>query len=209
MFLFAFLNIFLYRRFLILAVPLAILGVENKESFLFFMLCAAPLVIRDRRDMAAAATLAVCVLSGAVVHILDVVRFKTNPGGAIEFHLFDNMKYYLNPLSLLSTEKVYRMPTYGAYSLVTLLAIAAMVRVARGAFDLQLKRYIALTVGVNLVLVVLFASPGEMRNFSISYPVLILLVAVTIDRSLLGVNMPKRSIAGQSVMTKVGTGFVL
>jgi hypothetical protein len=189
-FLFAFMNVFIYRRFILLAVPLAILGTANKEAFILFMICAAPLLVHGKDDRLGFISLSVSVIAGAIVYYCLIQLFSGNPGSHVKYHMMENIIYYLTPNNLLSTEIVYRMRMFRAYSIVALAALAFLIYFARGYFTPRMKLYAVLTTGLNLPLVLLFCAPGEMRNFSFSYPVLVILIAATIDRLLAGVAAP-------------------
>jgi hypothetical protein len=163
-------------------LPIALLGAFNKESFLFFILATAPLVIRHRRDLAGLIVWLLSLAGSGGVYLAIKTRYAANAGGSVENHLADNLAFYANPLRLLELEVSYAVPLFAGYSIISVGAVAMIAWLARGRIARPLLLHILLAALINVPLLLLFAFPGEMRNLSLLYPALVLAIAAAFDR---------------------------
>jgi hypothetical protein len=165
-----------------LIIPLSIVGAYNKESYLFFVLTLTPLLVTSRRDYVGMAVSLLSLLAAGATYLLVRHLYAGNPGGTVDYQLIDNLKFYVNPLSLLKITVTYGLPYLAGYSLVSVAAIAMTARLGWGRLPVRFKRYVIVATIINAPLGLLFAFPGEMRNLSMLYPSLVLLMACAIDR---------------------------
>src|SRR6185436_12140089 len=77
-----------------------------------------PFLAARVRPLRAMATLAALTVGAGVIYVLISRQFAGNPGEQAEFHLLDNLKFYVNPMHLLASEKTYGLPLFRAYSVV-------------------------------------------------------------------------------------------
>jgi hypothetical protein len=169
-------------RYRWLIVPLTAIATFNKESYLFYLLSISPLLWRGKSDRE---TILICfgsILVAGLTYLVLRAVYAVNPGATAEFHLFSNLMFYLNPLNLLSVETTYGILLFSGYSLVTVLAFTLLISLSLPRFDGRLRAYAITAVIINVSLFLLFAAPGETRNLSLLYPVLVLLIAFAIDR---------------------------
>jgi hypothetical protein len=164
-----------------LIIPLAVVGAYNKESYLFFVLSLAPLLITSRRDYAGMAVWLLSLPAAGLTYLLVRSMYAGNPGGAVEYQLIDNLKFYANPLSLLKITVTYGLPYPAGYSFVSVAAIAVTAILGWRALPDRFRRYAIVAAIINVPLTLLFAFPGEMRNLSLLYPSFVLLMAGAID----------------------------
>jgi hypothetical protein len=162
-------------------IPLAALATWNKESFLFFVPALYPILrYRGGGPRAWVKTLLIGLASGAVYALLRA-RFVHNPGGSIEWHLPDQLDYMLHPLNMLTREKTYGLLMFQAFNplLWALVAVAAW----RGwsLLPRHLRRHALVAALINVPLYLLFCLPGELRNLSMLYPSLLLLLAANLN----------------------------
>jgi len=165
---------------ILLTVPASL----NKESFLFFLITLAPFVIHNRRDWRGVIILCNSIVISGLVYLLNKARFAQNAGGSVDFHLFENLKFYINPVSLFRVDRTYGLIMFAGYSLISLVLISILICIGAQRFNFRLRLYAATAICINMPLYFLFAAPGETRNLSFLYPMLVLLIAGTID----GVN---------------------
>ena len=160
-------------------IPIAALGTWNKETFLLFLVTMYPL-LRRKADRFAPIwqTSALCAVSLAVLVPIRL-HYAHNPasiGGATWMD-------YLNPEHLLwFSDETYGMRMVTAS---TLVPIALMVwTVVRGWKDLPpaVQQHARFATAINLPLYIFFCNPGEMRNLSMLYVVLLLAVAANVNR---------------------------
>jgi hypothetical protein len=161
---------------------LAVVGAYNKESYLFFLLTLAPLVIETRRDWKGALILGGSVFVAGAVYLWVKGQYVHNPGGATEFHLFDNLVYYINPLSLLKGERTYGVNLPAAYSTIFLPMLVIVCVLGWRRIITPMRHYIIAAAVVSAPLFLLFAYPGEIRNLSFLYPALLLFIAGVLER---------------------------
>ena len=165
-----------------LIIPLAVIGADNKESYLFFVASLAPLLITSRRDYAGMAVWLLSLLAAGLTYLLVRSMYAGNPGGTVEYQLIDNLKFYANPLSLLKITVTYGLPYPAGYSLVSVAAIAVTAVLGWRTLPDRFRRHAIVAAIINVPLTLLFAFPGEMRNLSLLYPSLVLLMAGAVDR---------------------------
>jgi len=163
-------------------IPLVALGEWNKETFVLFVITLYPLLRRRiSRIHAVAAISALCCICVAV-HIPIRLHFAHNPGGGGGgWH--DQLQSFMHPAAMLfSTEETYGVR---ALKLSTLLPMALLLwTVLRGWKHLPvfLKRHAQIAAGINIPLYFLFCAPGELRDLSMLYVTILLVLAVNLDQ---------------------------
>ena len=152
-------------------VALALPAALNKETFIFFLPALYPLLRRTLAVKPAAAATAGAILVAGLVNVALKLHFaESGRGGVAEFHVLENLRYYLNPLSYLNAFEM----TYGIigprHVFLGTLLVAAIV-VARGwpAAPVIIRRHLLVAAAINLPLFLLFCAPGELRNLSMLY----------------------------------------
>jgi hypothetical protein len=159
-------------------LPLAALATWNKESFLLFVPALYPLLrARTSRGRSFAATVILCVVSGAVWEGLRI-RYRHNPGVALEFHLPDQLRMLVHPgIPLLSPEETYGLVVVrGVYLLLLAFIVWTACRVWK-RIPAPYRRHAAIAAVINVPLYILFCQPGELRDLSMLYAALALLLA--------------------------------
>lgn len=170
-----------WRGHWLLLIPLSVLATWNKEAFLFFIITLYPLLrVRLSRVTAGLAVVLSLGTSGAT-YLLIRQRFSDNPGGAAEWHLFDALKFYTNPIELLKVEVNYGVLGPKSYGVVALGLIGLIVLKGFSGLPTPLRQHLALALMVNLPLFIMLCYPGEMRNLSMLYLSLGALIASAID----------------------------
>lgn len=162
-------------------IPVAAIGTFNKEPYLVFLLSLAPLVIRSRTDRRGMAFMAAAAGASALVYLALKLRFEGNPGGNMENHLLQNLRFYPNPLSLFQGQIAYGLPMFAGYSIVTAIIVIIVFRRGWSRMDRAVRQSVLLAASLNVPLVLAFSYPGEIRNLSMIFPALVSLIALTID----------------------------
>jgi hypothetical protein len=163
-------------------IPAVALAVWNKESFLFFIPALYPL-LRQRCSRTVALTgIGILSLAGSVVYFLLRMRYQQNPGGTVVWHGIDHIYYICNLRSwrLFETTQGLNIP-----QMFNPLSIALIVWTAwRGWRFLPraIQRHAQIAAIINFPLYFLFCHPGEMRNFSLLYVALLLLLAANLTQ---------------------------
>ena len=162
-------------------VAIAALGTWNKETFLLFLVTLYPLM---RRKASRRATIlgigALCAVSLAVLAPI-YLRFAQNPGGGMEAWWTRQTSFYLHHF-LYATEETYgvRMLSFSTLLPMALIAWTAV----RGWKELPVavRQHAGIAGAINLPLYIFFCNPGELRNLSMLYVVLLLMIAGNINR---------------------------
>jgi len=162
-------------------IPVAALGTWNKESFLFFVLTLYPLI--RRRYSRFVSLLAVSTLAAVCVAAYLPIRihFAHNPGRTVEFHLKDQIDFYLHPFQMDTwIDRTYDL-TFPALSapIPTIFLIWFVCRAWR-LLPLWLKRHAQIAAVINFPLYFFLCQPGEYRDLSLLYISLFLMIAFSI-----------------------------
>ena len=163
-------------------IPLSVLGTWNKESFLFFVVTLYPLLRARMAARQAALTVAVLIVSAAATYVAVRIPFAENPGATVQVHLIGNLLYYIDPSNLLGRDVNYGIKTFSSYSVITLALIALVVARGWPGVSVRIQQHILVAAAINVPLFVLFCAPSEMRNLSMLYMGLVLLLAATVDQ---------------------------
>jgi hypothetical protein len=164
-------------------IPFVLLGTWNKESFLLFLPTLYPLVRMKSSRLVSLLAIAVLCVASASVYLLIKPWFAHNGGGSLEFHLLDQLRQGLNPKTLLAQgEWTYSVPMLRVYS-VYFLALVAWTA-WRGWADLHssIRFHTLIALAINLPLYILFCAVGELRDLSMLYVPLMLLIAANIAK---------------------------
>lgn len=169
---------------LVALVALAGLATWNKESFFFFTPALYPLLRRNLPRPQSAALVAVLLLVCGSVYLALRMRYAGNPGSTVDYQLWDNLRYYVDPGNWLRTESTYGVLLPRGFGIVTVLAFAGIAVNGWARLPPALRGHARVALCINLPLFVLFCSPGEMRNLSMLYPSLLCLLALALDKWL-------------------------
>jgi len=167
-------------------VPVAALGTWNKESFLLFIPTLYP-IFRQRysRFKTLLAVGILCLVCIAVCLPIRL-RFAHNPGGSLETHWRDQAEFFfLHPGHWLYRGSALEN-TYGILlpPVFSLLPLALLVWTAvRGWRKLPrpIQRHAQIAAAINVPLFLVFCAPGELRDLSLLYVALLLLLAANVD----------------------------
>ena len=167
-------------------VPLTALGEWNKETFVLFVLTLYPLLrrrlSRERTIMAIGTLCLVCV----AVYTPIRLHFAHNPGGGGGgWH--DQLRSFLHPAAMLfSTEETYGVRAFKMSTLLPMLLLLWTVLRGWKYLPTYLKRHAQIAAAINIPLYLLFCFPGELRDMSMLYVTLLLIMAYTLDEWIRG-----------------------
>jgi hypothetical protein len=163
-------------------LPVAALATWNKESFLLFVPALYPL-LRQRagRKSAIAATCALALVCGAVYYALKI-RFENNPGVAVELHAADQIRFWVHIGALFTTpEKTYGLLAPRAIYIPTVALIGWTALCGWPRLSKRFRQHALVALAINLPLYFLFCQPGELRDLSMLYVTLIVLLAANLS----------------------------
>jgi hypothetical protein len=159
-------------------LALAGLATWNKEAFFFFTPALYPLLRRNLPRAHAAALAAGLLFVCGCVYLALRMRFAGNPGSTVDYQLWDNLRFYVDPGNWLRTESTYGVLLPRGFGIVSVLAFVGIAVNGWARLPQALRQHALLALAVNVPLFVLFCSPGEMRNLSMLYPSLLGLMAM-------------------------------
>lgn len=163
---------------LLLAIP----ATANKESFFFYCLTLVPLLaVRLPLRTAIAAALGATFVSG-LTYLAIRLAYAGNEGDNAIFQLFDNVLFYLNPLNLFLFDQNYGLPLFKGYGLIVLSWFALLVVYGWREVPRPIHDHLKLAAAINVPLLLLFCAEGEMRNLSMLYVPIVVLMSGALQR---------------------------
>ncbi|MGU3667151.1 hypothetical protein ACLBX9_23425 [Methylobacterium sp. A49B] len=166
-------------------LAVTVLATWSKESFFFFALTAYPL-LRERKSVPmSAAITASCVALAGLTYEVARIRFGANAGDTAEYHLIDQLNYFLSGIFLVKWEITYGVPLPHPFSLPSIIAVTALVAVGWRWVTPAMRQQIAIAAALNVPLFLLFCAPGEARNLSMLFPGLLVMMAAAFQASTL------------------------
>lgn len=179
-------------------VVLAGLATWNKEAFFFFTPALYPLLRRNLPRLQAAGLVGVLLLVCGCVYLTLRMRYAGNPGTTVDYQLWDNLRFYVDPGNWVRTENTYGVLLPRGFSLVSILAFAGIAINGWTRLPLALRQHAQIAMIINVPLFLLFCSPGEMRNLSMLYPSFLCLLALALAKWL-APHAPCQTAAGPQV----------
>jgi hypothetical protein len=163
-------------------LPVAALATWNKESFLLFVPALYPLLRQKASRKSAIVATTVLELVCAAVYYALRIRFENNPGGSVEIHAADQIRFLVHIGALFSSfEKTYGLlaPRVIYIPVLALIGWTAL----RGWRHLPryFKRHALIAMAINVPLYFIFCQPGELRDLSMLYVTLIVLLAANLN----------------------------
>jgi hypothetical protein len=179
-----------YLLLLVLVVPANF----NKESFLFFLPALYPLLRLTLSKLKARLVLLAALCLSAGENLLVRRQFANTAGGAVEFHLRDNLSTYVKNWAYREWELTYGLIGPRGLFIGTIVVVAIIVIRGLGSCPAAIKRHLAYAAMINLPLVLLFGSPGEIRNLAFLFVGFSVLVALAINATLRPQDVQKSSL---------------
>lgn len=150
----------------------------NKESFLLFVPTAYPFLREHFPGRARTLVpIAACMVLAAAVYAIQQLRFSLNPGTSAEFHLPEQLAYFVNPRFLLSWTMAYGFPMPHPLNAIALASGWLLWRLARPRLPAAALPHLRIAAAINVPLFLVFGFPGEVRNLSFLFPSLVLLLS--------------------------------
>jgi len=160
----------------------ALVGTWNKESFLLFLPAVYPFLRQRASRLAAALQVGVLMVFCGIAYLPVRMRFAGNPADASVVPGLDQLNSILHPHDLFfATETTYGLFLWKASTILPMALLVWTVWRAWRKLPLMLQRHAQIAAAINLPLYVLFCAPGELRNLSMLYVVLLLVLATNLE----------------------------
>jgi hypothetical protein len=164
------------------AIPIAILGAWNTESFLFIVLTLYPFIRRKNSRMASIAGVAVLSLICTAIYMYLRHQFAQNPGATAYLQYREQLHFIAHPrLWLFTTQPAYglRVPQLMSFFPGSLL-IWAVWRAWKG-IPVAVRQHAKIAAVINVPLFLLFCGPAEARDLSMLYIALLMVIAANLE----------------------------
>lgn len=122
------------------------------------------------------------VVTAEIINIIVKKTYAANPGGVAIFHLFDNLKEYINPLTYIKFEITYEIIGPKKISVISVIVILTVFFSAWKYCSNLLKKHIIFVACINLPLFLLFCATGELRNLSLFFVSFTVIIGYLIDQ---------------------------
>lgn len=162
-------------------LPVAAIATFNKETFLLFILTLYPFLREDGSKIRAHTFFILQLGIALFVNVWIKTLFLNNQGGTVEFHVMENLKNYLNPISYFQVDDSYGLFAPRGLNIINLLILYILIHISWRNLNFTLKKHALIALVINLPLYFLFCATNEIRNLSFLYITFLFLLAKTID----------------------------
>lgn len=167
-------------RWLLLAI-VTVLATFNKESFLLFAITLFPF-LRKRYDLRASILIEGLLLAiAAAVNLAVKWYFADNPGEVVESQLVSHLLWLLHPGSYFEFEVNYGVPTPKGFNIIHILIVALLARRAWKHFQPAFRKHVYIALAINIPLFLAFCYQGELRNLSMLFIGLLMMIFINIS----------------------------
>ena len=170
------------RGRLLALAALVLVATLNKETFFFVLPALYPLLRGHLGRRQAWCAIALLVLLAGLMNVALKAAYLDASGGALEWHLLTNIQAYLSGNPYFRLETTYGLVGPSRAFVGTLAVLGIVLWRAWPLAPRVVRRHLALCLLVNLPLFLAFCATGELRNLSMAFTGLVLLVAFLIDR---------------------------
>jgi hypothetical protein len=168
-------------------IPIVALGSWNKETFLCFLPTLYPLLRRTGSRKAVVQRMSVLALVSMAVVLPIIWHFAHNPNQDSDLWWQRQLHFLLSAHNLFyATDETYGVRSLAAF---TLLPLGLMVwTVIRGwrLLPRAMQQHAAIAAAINLPIYIVSCNPGELRNLSMLYITLLVLIAVNLNQACEG-----------------------
>lgn len=176
----------------ILLIVMTIFATLNKETFFFFILTLFPVIHYYKSTSKAVIwTLCLVLLSGAINVALKYI-YLLSPGGAFEFHLYDNWDLLTHFTIYKQHDLTYGVPNLsrGSELVLSIIFFILLLTSTWRNIPIFIKNHIRLALIINVPLYFLFCYVGEVRDLSLLYVGIVILMAYLMRQYLSNQQIP-------------------
>ena len=127
-------------------------------------------------------TLGVAIFASAVVYLFIKYIYVINPGASTERHLWANLKNYITPWYYRRSEITYGLISPSGMSFIWIPIAGTIVWRGWGKCSIPVQRHIMMAAAINFPLFLMFAATGELRNLSLLFVGLTILLAKALEQ---------------------------
>lgn len=156
----------------------------NKESFLFFVIALYPFL---RMHYSAKGSVLIELLLVAIAVVINLVvkwYFAGNPGDVVQSQLISHLLWLIQPSSYFEFEVNYGVPTPKGFNIIHILLLVFLIRGAWKYVPPVFNKHLLIALVINVPLFLAFCYQGELRNLSLLFMGLLLIICINISLTL-------------------------
>ena len=158
-------------------IPIAALGTYNKESFILILLTLWPILKWRWGRLFASLQIAGLEILAIAIYWISRVRFSGNPGGTVENHLQGQLSFFLHPVNwIFKLGKVYGIFLPEMMSLIPVAIVVWLTWRGWKEISSVMRQHAIVAASIIFPLFIVLSTPGETRDFSMLYIVLLLVI---------------------------------
>jgi hypothetical protein len=162
-------------------LPVAFLATFNKETYLLILVMLWPILSERYGKIRAAVQVALTLALAVPLDLLVRYHFRNNPGGTVEIHVSDQLAFLVHPGKwLLKFGNAYGVFVPEMLTVIPMVLLALLVRYGWKRMPPSIRQHGIVGLCMNVPLYLAFSNPGEMRDFSILFVVLLILFAANL-----------------------------
>ena len=163
---------------------LTALATYNKESFLLFVITLYPF-LRQRFSLRQTLAIEAVLLAIAVaINIVIKLQYADNIGAPVESQLVSHVLWLLKLSSYFAFEVNYGVPTPKGFNILHFILLGILIRQGWRYVPPAVRQHFWIAFVINLPLFLAFCYEGELRNLSMLYMTLVVLITINISRCL-------------------------
>lgn len=156
----------------------------NKESFLLFLPSLYPILRMHYSLRKSLITLVGAMGISGLLYLFVKDMYAANPGSSIERHLWGNIINYLTPWFYRRWEITYGLISPSGMSFISLAVLSSIVWRGWGTCDNTIQRHVLIAAAINLPMFLIFAATGELRNLSLLFVGMTIILAHALEQSV-------------------------
>lgn len=165
-------------------ILVAALGTWNKESFLFFLLTLYPLLRSHASRRTAWLQFSFPGVVSLAIFLAFHLLFRNNPGSNAEIHFAAQLAYFPQLFRYLPLVKTYGILLPRTENVLWIALLVWTVWLGWRLLPEAFRRHGLWAAAINFPLFVIACYPAELRNLSMMYPTLLLLIGSLIRQGV-------------------------
>lgn len=164
----------------------------NKESFLLYLPSLYPILRMHYSVRKSTIALGVAMLFSGILYLLIKNIYIGNPGVSTEPHFLTNLSNYTDSWYYRRSEFTYGLISPSRMSVISLTVLGAIVWRGWATCSTPIQRHVMIAAAINIPFFLGFAATGELRNLSLVFVGMTILLAHALDQSVRSSQVPRQ-----------------
>ncbi|CAI3931119.1 hypothetical protein [Commensalibacter papalotli (ex Botero et al. 2024)] len=167
-----------------LLVVITILATLNKETYFFFIIVLFPIMKHKLTMKKALFGISGLVILSGIFNVILKYMYLSSPGGVFEFHLYDNWDLLTHFTIYRQHDLTYGIPNLsrGSELVLSMIFFVMLFISTWQTIPNFIKNHIRLALIINIPLYFLFCYAGEVRDLSLLYVGIVIMVAYLLEQ---------------------------